>query len=429
MLFEPLIVLLATGVAALANFATQFLLARTLGPAEFGSFISALALVTLVAPLAGFGLGSWWLRVFAEEGYVGRRWVKPSFSFLFVSTVASMLALLIWAGLGPHDKSSKTLLVILTGVVLAQATIDLVSAKLQLQGHYRHLALWQLNSHPTKLTGILILIGFSSSPSAFQAAMVFLGSAIFVVILGLPHFKQLLAGNLILVGHGTSGNVDDAKIRRDRPTLRSTFSRSAPFGLESFLFLVYYQTDVVLLRYLVGEETAGLYSVGVMVMAAAYLFPSVLYQKLLLSKIHRWAYKDPLKLTSFLRTGSLLIVLIGVIVTVFFWQVAPYFVRLIFGPSFEASISILTLLVFAIPFRYLASHLGSVLSTRNFIWINLKITAITAVSNVILNLLLIPEHGAPGAAVATIISHAMLALLFAITVAKKLPNKSPNEYE
>ena len=87
------------------------------------------------------------------------------------------------------------------------------------------------------------------------------------------------------------------------------------------------------------------------------------------------------------------------------------------------------LLVFAIPFRYLASHLGSVLSTRNFIWINLKITAITAVSNVILNVLLIPEHGAPGAAVATIISHAVLALLFAITVAKKLPNKSPNEYE
>lgn len=425
MILESLVVLLATGVAALANFATQFLLARTLGPAEFGSFASALALVTLIAPLAGFGLGSWWLKVCSEEGYSAQYWVKPSLIFLFVSTVNTMLALLIWAGLGPHDHSSRVLLIILTGVVPAHATIDLVIAKLQLQGNYRHLAFWQLVSHPTKLIGILLVVGFGPSLTAFQAALVFLGSAIFVVFLGLPHLHQLYAGTLILYGHEKSNSIEETKPQRDSPTIRRTIAKSSPFGLEGFLFLVYYQTDIVLLRYLVSEEAAGLYSVGALVMAAAYLFPSVLYQKILPSKIHRWAYHDHEKLTHFIRAGSLIIALFGVIVMAIIWHVAPYFVRLIFGPSFEDSISILTVLIFAIPLRYLASHLGSVLSTRDFIWVNLKITATTALLNIILNILLITEHGPVGAAVATIISHAVLALLFAITVVKKFRNKLP----
>ena len=270
-----------------------------------------------------------------------------------------------------------------------------------------------------------MLVGFSSLPTAFQAALVFLGSAIFVSILGLPHLHQLYAGTLILFGHEKSDNIDETKPQRDSPTIRSTIAKSSPFGLEGFLFLVYYQTDIVLLRYLVSEEAAGLYSVGALAMAAAYLFPSVMYQKILLSRIHRWAYQDHEKLKYFVRAGSLIIVLFGVIVMVIIWHVAPYFVRLIFGPSFEASISILTLLNFAIPFRYLASHLGSVLSTRDFIWVNLKITATTALLNIILNILLIPEHGPAGAAVATIISHAVLALLFAITVVKNFRSKLP----
>src|SRR3546814_20314823 len=49
-------------------FLVQLLLARQLTAAEFGTFAATLNMVTLVSPLASFGLGALWLRIFGEEG-------------------------------------------------------------------------------------------------------------------------------------------------------------------------------------------------------------------------------------------------------------------------------------------------------------------------------------------------------------------------
>jgi O-antigen/teichoic acid export membrane protein len=43
-------------------FLTQVILARQLGPAEFGAFATAFAMVTMLMPLAGFGVAQYWQR-------------------------------------------------------------------------------------------------------------------------------------------------------------------------------------------------------------------------------------------------------------------------------------------------------------------------------------------------------------------------------
>ena len=95
-------------------FATQTILARVLGVAEFGSFSAALASVTLVAPLAGFGLGRFWLNVFGKEGWVALRWLPGSFRFSAISTALTVLVLWIWAWIGPHERRTTYLLLVLT---------------------------------------------------------------------------------------------------------------------------------------------------------------------------------------------------------------------------------------------------------------------------------------------------------------------------
>ena len=58
---------LGTLIGAGLAFLTQIILARKLGSEYFGMFSAVLAMVTLVTPLAGFGISQLWLKVFGQE--------------------------------------------------------------------------------------------------------------------------------------------------------------------------------------------------------------------------------------------------------------------------------------------------------------------------------------------------------------------------
>ncbi|MBW6519414.1 MAG: oligosaccharide flippase family protein [Desulfoarculaceae bacterium] len=68
-------------------FLTQVLLARELGPAAFGAFAAALAMVVLVAPLAGFGVAGFWLKAFGQEGWQAVRWLRASLKYTLLNTL------------------------------------------------------------------------------------------------------------------------------------------------------------------------------------------------------------------------------------------------------------------------------------------------------------------------------------------------------
>ena len=399
------------------------MLARTLGPAQFGAFSSALAMVTLLAPLAAFGIGGWWLRVFGEEGYAAKRWVKPSLQFSVLSSFAVAALLIAWARLGPHDNVTGTLIATLTWVVLAQVIIDLVSAKLQLEAKHIGLAAWQFVSHPLRLVGVLLLIIYLPILTAFHVASLYLAIAVLVFAIGCYYLVGFYNGKLHLAGYRKSSHFRNTEGYLEEPSVKNVLARTYPFGLESFLFLVYYRIDLILLRYLVNEEAAGFYGASVIFMAAVYLLPSVLYQKFLLPKIHRWAYEESNQFKVFIRKGSILLFAAGLFVMFIIWYTGEHLIQLVFGDEYYPSISLLMLLSLAIPFRYLAVHLGSVLCTRDLIWTNLKITGFTASLNVFLNFLLIPQYGGAGAAVATVLSYILLAVLFTAAVRKNLWTK------
>ncbi len=405
-------------LAALANFAVQLVLARTLGPIQFGAFSSALAIVTLLSPLAAFGVGGWWLRVFGEEGYAAQRWVKPSLQLSVLTSSAVISLLIAWASFGPHDSLTGVLIALLTWIILAQVTIDLVSTKFQLEAKHIGLAAWNLICHPLRLAGLILLALNVSIITAFHVTFLYLAISVLVFLIGFLYLAGMYNGKLRLAENQESTHLAKSKDYLKEPTLKDVLVKTSPFCLESFFFLVYYQTDLILLRYLANEEAVGFYGASVVFMAAVYILPSVLYQKFLLPKIHRWAYEESNRLAVFIRKGGIILFILGLLITVFIWCGALYFVPLILGEEYRPSVSLLMLMSLAIPFRYLAAHLGSVLCTRDLIWINLKIAGSTALLNVFLNLLLIPQYGGAGAAVATVVSYISLAILYT-TVARK----------
>src|SRR5690349_19416319 len=134
----------ATAVGAVCVFLTQTLLARELGPQDYGLFASSLATVTMIAPLAGFGLAQFRLRVYGVEGWAARRWIGPSLRFTVGTCVLSIAIIVGWALFVAPDADTRFDLLVLVPVVLHILTIEMLSTKYRLEDRYARMAGWQL---------------------------------------------------------------------------------------------------------------------------------------------------------------------------------------------------------------------------------------------------------------------------------------------
>jgi O-antigen/teichoic acid export membrane protein len=408
--------LASLGGSALA-FLTQVVLARALAPAGYGAFAAALATVTLVVPLAGFGVSDLWLKAFGAEGSSAVRWLPASFCFAALSTAAVFVVLVAWTAWGPHETATRQLLYWLSPVCAGQLLIGLVGAKLQLEERYGAFAIWNLLPNLARLFLVLLLTAMATQTTPSAVATAYALVAVAVAASGVVLLRAMSQGHFVIKGHSSAVPADgERRAVAHRIRLRDVVQEASPFGLGSVFHLIYFQSAIVMLQYLQGGVAAGIYNVAFIVMAAAYLLPSTVFQKFLLPKIHRWANHDRARFLQVYRFGNGLMLLLGVVTAVAIFALGPWLVPLLFGAAYREASALLKLLAFCVPMRFLASSAGAALMTQdNMRRKNLYMAAV-AVINVLLNLSLIPLLAATGAAIATLLSEIILLALYLIAV-------------
>ncbi|MEW5315062.1 MAG: hypothetical protein WDW38_006514 [Sanguina aurantia] len=354
--------------AAGLAFATQLVLARHLDPATYGIFGSSLALITMLSQFSGFGLQGFWLKAFGQEGWRAQRWVAGSLHFVVMSTALTLIAFAAWAQFGPNDDTTRMTLLLMAPSIAGLAAIELTISKLQLEERYLFISLWQISPQAARL--VLIAVAFvvvGASQRLAAVAIVYTVVALLLVAVTVRQIVRMGAPDFDLHGHGPRG-VDSGESVASTPafaipTIRTVAREAWPFGLDVILYLAYMQISNVLLKYLDGNQAAGLYYAAFNIMNAIYLLPIVLYTKFLLSKQHRWARNDKPRLLSSLKLGSAAMLVIGVLAMLFIWLVAPTLVPLLFGHKYADASGLLNILAVCVPLRFLSTSVGSVLST------------------------------------------------------------------
>jgi len=390
-------------------FLIQVILARYLNPIDFGDFAAALATVTLFVPLAGFGIAQFWLKAFGEEGWYATRWFPASISFIISSSLAVFSLLILWAFVGPHDKVMQIIILSLSVYVFGQVSIELVGSKLQLEERYISLALWQILPHLIRLSLLISIISlFKKSLDVVQVAQVYAVVAIAVLIVGAILLYKMLTGDFDLKGH----EVKNTSVVPSIPDIRMVISQIWPFGLAGLFHLIYFQSDIVLLKYLSGSEAAANYNIAFTIMVAIYILPTVIYQKFLLPKMHRWAHHDRTKFHNTYKRGNMMMLVIGSLGMVVIWLSSSVLISFIFGDKYPFSSSLLDILAFSIPVIFVASSVGATLVTKEHMKKKVTYMGIIAVLNIVLNIILIPIYGANGAAIATVVSNIGLLIFF-----------------
>ena len=408
---------IATLFGGLCAFFTQVIIAKNLGPANLGIFAAVLAFVTILSSFAGAGVEIYWAKIFGKEGWRALRWLPGSYKLIFCSITLVFLIVLAWSLLGPHDSFVSYLFLIMMLYIPGQLFSELIKAKLQLEESYTKFAIWQFGPHFARLVVILIIsfvfADFFNLKLITYVYSIIGVSIFFISIIGL---YEMYKGIFSLKGHKKKKSTP----KLNQPSSFKVFKESWLYGLDGVFYLIFFQIDIIFLKYLSGSEETGIYNVAFLFIAAVYLLPNVIYQRFMIPKFHRWAYHNKNVFYKNYQKGNFLMLGAGILAMFGIWIIASWIIPLLFGREYYESILILTILALSIPFHFVCRSAGAVLITRNYIKLKTKNMGIAAVLNIILNLVLIPKYGAIGAAVATIISEIIFLTINLITIKKNV---------
>jgi len=397
---------LSTAAGAGMVFAAQTLLARQLGPADYGLFASSLATVTMVAPLAGFGLSQFRLKAYGVEGWSADRWLRPSLQFSAATTLLAIGIVIAWAFTLAPTPATRFMLLALSPVILSVLAVDLLSGKLRLEERYRQMAGWQLLIPGGRLAVAIALLLVPSWGVA-SAAIGYCAVSLAIVLLAWPQLRKLMRGEIALHGHGPR---DAQAPAATSPGVFGLWSQAWAYGVAAVLYPVFFQVSTVLLKYLNDDTQAGRYGIALAVMTAIYLLPSTIYQKFLLSKLHRWAAHDKPKFWRVYRLGNMAMLLCGLAIGIALAAMSPWLVPIAFGEEYRGVVGILMVLALCVPLRFLSTAVGSALLTEDHMRYRVRAMALATAVAVALNVLLIPFFNELGAASATVVAEAVVLL-------------------
>lgn len=211
----------------------------------------------------------------------------------------------------------------------------------------------------------------------------------------------------------------------------SLLRESWPFLIGSFLAVIVFDIDKVMISVMIGESETGLYNSAYRLMSATGIisgsFASAIYPTL--SRLYTSDNNDE-TYGRMLDTGVKYMLAISIPLGAGTVITADEILITLFGSSYYKSILVLQILIWAQVGIFLSRVLTTVVKTINKQHYNALNAGIAAVVNIILNFLLIPAFGINGAALATVLTGVCVLVLELYWVHRfyRLPNfsKLPN---
>ncbi|KKG27046.1 hypothetical protein DU52_04910 [Methanosarcina mazei] len=200
-----------------------------------------------------------------------------------------------------------------------------------------------------------------------------------------------------------SKNIILPEFKYDTNLCKFILKESLPLAMATLFIVIYYRIDVVMLSMLKGDADVGIYSAAYRLTDAFTFIPATFMVSLfpLMSKYHNES-KDKL-IFSYLKSFKFLFI-IALPLAVGITLISDKIVILIYGNQFENSVQLLQILIWSTAIVFINYPLTQLLISTNKQKIFATSTAICAVLNIILNLILIPGYSYTGASVATVIT-------------------------
>ncbi|WP_245942844.1 flippase [Methanothermobacter defluvii] len=386
--------LVATIFTNLAAFVWNVYLARYLGTAGFGILSTALALTGIFSILADLGIGTYITREIARNPGGAGELVAAGLGNRIILSCIVFVLILLFPLIGLYSGTAAAVIVFIAGYMLLTSFSSFFNSIFQGFQRMEYQTVWNI------LNSLFILVGV--------IAVVWLGGSVVQVAVA-----YLIAAALSLVYSATT-------FTRRFFTPGLSFSRdmireALPFGITSVFSLIYFWIDSVMLSLMKGDVSVGLYNAPYRLLTVITSLYGVYLTAVfpVMSRFHLES-EDSLRFTYMRSLKYLIIIAVPLIFTVF--TLAGPLIELIFSAKYLESVPALRVLIIATAFMFINGVSSSLLGSTNRQITVSRITGVAALFNVTLNLALIPRFDFMGASAATVMTEALMTLLFLRTV-------------
>lgn len=398
-----------------SGFFIQLLLAKTLPVDEYGLYTSIINLSNLIAPLIAFGITNFLLRTYSIEGHHASRWMKSTFKLLFLTTLLAFITLQSISFYKNGISEYFLLYCLFFMYILSISYNSFTTLKYQIEDNHKLLAIWQL-APKLILFSTLLLIIVALGASIKKVGLAYGITGLIVTIFSINSLIDLYKGNLKL----------KFIIQSDKYSINPTASllnlirNSYPYGLSGLFYLIYYQSDILILNYYLDYTQVGYYGFSLIFVTSVCLIPTVYYMTYKLRSIHYLSKNDKRALRFFYKNHIKYSSGIGLIFFLIFLVSIKPFITIIFEDKYLPALPILYSLSLYIPIKFLTLNADAIMHTEEFVSIKVKIMGVAAILNLTINIILIPTFNLFGAVFSTLVTELFLLIAFHISIRRKL---------
>jgi O-antigen/teichoic acid export membrane protein len=391
-----------TAGSAVMLVALTMIAGRWLPASEYGKFSFAIALATIVETLMDIGLGPVTVRTVARDAEGAGTFYRHILGLKIAWGAIGLVALLIVVPIIRRDPD------VIRACYLMGFSSAIRSYVLSARGLLQGLNRFDLEAVTVVADrGLLLLLGTLTLVAGYGLFGV---SVAFVVA------RLLMFGVVTVIVNHVTGS---ARPTYDRAVWRELQSAALPLGFFLITLTLYTYIDTVILFVMRTDAETGWYAASYRVYEGLMYAPSA-FSTVLTPRFAQLFVDDPKRLRAWFQRSLLgsaaSAVLVGGVAV---WLARPLML-LFYGAAYEAAVPPLQVLAGGLIFVFCTWILHSAAIAIHLDRRLVGTTAIGLVTNIVLNIALIPPLGITGAAWATVIAEAVTVTLLYVQVQREL---------
>lgn len=368
------------------------LVAKYLGPELFGRFSYVMALLALISVVTRMGLDPVVVRNVVNDKLHGERYITAALSIRLIASAIILIPIFFISIVYDSTETFLFLSIVMSGLVFQ--SYDVVAFYYEAHVQSKLISICKIIQLILS-TALKLYLVIEEFDLLYFFMSVLIDAFVLCLLYMYLYFKY---SNYSLCWSDLESNV------------KSMLLDSWPLMVTGLSLILFSQTDKIMINHLIGEYEVGIYSAGARFSEAMSFIPAVLAAALFPAILNARSsdldlYNSRLKKFYFLMTW-LGIMLMFVLITM------SGFLMNLYGDKFHEGQIVLIIHSISLIFVFQWTARGRWIIAENLQKLTFYYIAFGAVFNIFLNYYLIGVFGIVGAAVSTVVSQFLIALIF-----------------
>jgi len=391
-------IFIAKIISFVISFFTIAIVARYLGPENYGKLSYAQSFVAIFSIFASLGIDLIVYRDLVAEPTKEKEILGTAVFSKLLFGALTLITTFVFA----YFVNTDPVLTWLTGII----ALSFIFQPFSTVGHL-------FNARVQSKYPSYIAIGVAFLLPILKLLVIYFDKGI-LFFAAIISFEALIYGvaNLFMYTYLTKQSV--FSWRFSPAIFKKLFHDSWPLMLAGFSGYIYSRIDQVMIQQFIDSTAVGLYEVAVRLTEPLSFLPGVIIGSLFPAIVNA-KDSDSAQYRKRLKSLSILCLSISFILVLIIFIFAPFIIKILFGAEFTTSTHILRVYVWTNLGTVATSLIYNYFITENKTRAFLLFTIFGASINVVANALLIPILGIIGAAYATILTLICIILLFLVT--------------